>query len=230
MSHPSSEDKIIDAIEAELEEIRREPGKMHRWSFLVAVLIIGILLSVISANLTIGPRWSILVVVSLLLIPLLAAILLDRHRWTRRLAFTIVFVLTIGLITSVIFLVDALFVTHTENAYSLFRDALLLWSANVVLFAIWYWEVDQGGPRRRHSAQSAASDFLFPQMSSSMDLWNDWKPSFTDYVFLAFNTSTAFSPTDTLAMSKRAKLLMMTQASISLVILAVLAARAINIA
>jgi len=227
LSHPS-EDKIIDAIEAELEEMRAKPGRIHRWSFLIAVLLIGILLSVISANLTIGPRWSILVLVGLLLIPLLMAVFLDRHRWTRRLAFTIVFVLTIGLVTSVIFLVDALF-NHTENAYNLFRDAILLWSANVVLFSIWYWEVDQGGPIRRHSAPTEASDFLFPQMSFSMDMWNDWKPSFTDYVFLAFNTSTAFSPTDTLTMSKRAKILMMTQASISLVILAVLAARAINI-
>jgi hypothetical protein len=221
--------KIIDAIETEMKDIGKYVQRIPRWSFLIAVLFIGILLSVLSENLTIGPSWIELVIVSILLIPMLLAIFLGHHQWTRRLALTITSVLTLGLMTSVIFLVYALF-KHTESATSLFRDAALLWTANVVVFAVWYWEVDQGGPIRRHTNHPEAPDFLFPQMASNLDIWNDWKPSFSDYVFLAFNTSTAFSPTDTLVMSKRAKILMMTQASISLVVVAVLAARAINIA
>jgi hypothetical protein len=218
-----------ETIEREIEELAELVGRVPRWSFLIAVLLIGGLLSVLSANLRIGPRWVMPVVVCLLLIPFAMAILRGHHQWTRRIALTIASVLTLGLISSVVFLVYALF-RHTEGATSLFRDAIVLWSANVIVFAVWYWEVDQGGPLRRHSNRPEPPDLLFPQMASGLDAWRDWKPSFIDYVFLAFNTSTAFSPTDTLVMSKRAKLLMMTQASISLVIIAVIAARAINIA
>jgi hypothetical protein len=219
--------KIVQSIETEIEEI--ETGIMHRWSFLVAVLVIGALLSVLSENLTFGPSWFILALVVLLLVPLLTAMYLGHHRWTRRLSLTITLVLTVGLISSVVFLVDALF-RQAESGLVLFRNAAVLWVVNVILFAIWYWEVDQGGPIRRHTGTPEAPDLLFPQMTIDMDVWNSWKPTFSDYVFVAFNSSTAFSPTDTLVLSTRAKILMMTQASISLVVIAVLAARAINIA
>jgi|UPI0003FF863D hypothetical protein len=221
--------RVIETIETEIEDIGKYAGKVPRWSFLIAVLVIGILFSVLSENLTVGPSWFVLAIVSVLLVPLLASVFVGHHRWTRRLAITITSVLTLGLVSSVVFLVYALF-KHTETAASLFRDAVLLWSANIMVFAVWYWEVDQGGPIRRHANTPDAPDLLFPQMTSNLECWKDWKPTFIDYVFLAFNTSTAFSPTDTMVMSKRAKVLMMAQASISLVIVAVLAARAINIA
>lgn len=93
---------------------------------------------------------------------------------------------------------------------------------------IWYWEIDQGGPYSRHVNKSQPIDFLYPQMMYESELWAYWKPAFMDYIFLAFNTSAAFGPTDTLVMSRRAKLLMNTQASISLIIVAVIAAHAIG--
>lgn len=222
-------DKMRESVESEIEEIVHYTGRIPRWSFFISVLVIGILLSILSENLTIGPSWGILVIVSVLLLPLLLTIFLGHTGWTRRLSFVITTVLTLGLVSSVLFLVSALF-KHSESAANLFRDAIVLWSANIVVFAIWYWEIDQGGPVRRHSIPLNSSDFLFPQMTIDASFWKNWKPSFVDYVFLAFNTSTAFSPTDTLVMSKRAKILMMTQSSISLVIVAVIAARAINIA
>lgn len=214
------------ALEKEIEGVIL--GRIHRWPFIIAVLAMGGLFSVLSENLTIGPSWIVLVIVGLLSIPLLLTIFLGRHRWTRLISLAITGVLTLALITSVIFLVVALF-HHNDRASLLFRDAGVLWVSNVVMFAIWYWEVDQGGPIRRHVNKTEITDFLFPQTATNSELWSTWKPSFADYMFLAFNTSTAFSPTDTLVMSKRAKILMMTQSSISLVIVAVLAARAINI-
>jgi uncharacterized membrane protein len=111
----------------------------------------------------------------------------------------------------------------------LLQGAALIWVANVLTFAVWYWEIDGGGPARRHRAAHEPTDFLFPQVAAAdPELAKGWSPRFVDYVFLAFNTSTAFSPTDTLVLSRRAKALMMIQSLISLLVIAVLAARAIN--
>jgi uncharacterized membrane protein len=110
----------------------------------------------------------------------------------------------------------------------LLRDAALLWVINVVTFAVWYWEIDGGGPAQRHREGHVSEDFLFPQMNLGDKTAHSWSPGFLDYLFLAFNTSTAFSPTDTAFLSRPAKLLMMVQALLSLVILAVLVSRAIN--
>lgn len=203
--------------------------KISRWPFLVAVIMIGIMMSVLSENITLGPSWSTLVVVVVFIIPLLVAVMVEHHRWIRRVSLTIIFLLTVALMSSVIFLVISLF-THGTGARVLFEDALILWSTNVIVFATWYWEMDQGGPIRRHLNPTQPTDLLFPQMTLLEGKWKEWKPTFVDYLFLAFNTSTAFSPTDTLVLSRRVKILMMTQSSISLVIVAVLAARAINIA
>ncbi len=106
--------------------------------------------------------------------------------------------------------------------------AALLWVINVATFAVWYWEIDGGGPAQRRRQEHRSEDFLFPQMNLGDKSARDWSPGFLDYLFLAFNTSTAFSPTDTAVLSRRAKVLMMVQALLSLLILAVLVSRAIN--
>ncbi|WP_067935533.1 hypothetical protein [Alicyclobacillus kakegawensis] len=221
--------RSYDPIQHELQELSEVVRHVRRWPFSIAVLVIGMLVSVLSGNLTPGPNWGLLVFIGCLLIPLYVAILRGHHVWTRRIGILITFIVTVGVLISVILLVIALF-HHTEGALALFRDAAILWSANVLVFAVWYWEVDQGGPIRRHAHQPELRDFLFPQMTSNLPEWESWTPNFIDYLFLAFNTSTAFSPTDTMVMSRRCKVLMMAQSSISLMIIAVLAARAINIA
>jgi len=116
---------------------------------------------------------------------------------------------------------------HT-TALILLRDAALLWLANILTFSLWYWEIDGGGPSRRHHEGYHSTDFGFPQSGLVSPTSVPWFPHFVDYLFLAFNTSTAFSPTDTLVLSARAKLLTMTQALVSLTVLAIIAARAIN--
>jgi hypothetical protein len=111
----------------------------------------------------------------------------------------------------------------------LFSQAFIIWLANILTFAAWYWEIDNGGPERRKTNTSYQSeDFLFPQMSQDQGDSVNWSPGLLDYLFLAFNQSTAFSPTDTAVLSRRAKILTISQTSISLLILVVLAARAVS--
>ncbi|MFN7922097.1 MAG: hypothetical protein U0Q16_18490 [Bryobacteraceae bacterium] len=115
------------------------------------------------------------------------------------------------------------------------RAAFVVWSMNVIVFASWYWRLDAGGPHHRSRRDvECGSAFIFPQMTLDTDLRRQiyphgWRPSFIDYLFLAFNTSTAFSPTDAPVLSRWAKVLMMMQSSISLTTLAVVAGRAVNI-
>ena len=118
--------------------------------------------------------------------------------------------------------------SDTEGAFALLWDAVLAWTTNVLTFAICYWFLDQGGPDRRHSGSPGPPDLAFPQQTSSIAGWENWQPGLIDYVFVAFNTSTAFSPTDTVVLSPWAKVLSMLHAGISLVIIAMLAARVVN--
>ena len=125
--------------------------------------------------------------------------------------------------------------SHKETPLQLLISAACLWASNVLIFASWYWRLDAGGPHQR-DLRGAHTDgaFLFPQMMLDLELREqmgeqDWRPGFVDYLFLAFNTSTAFSPTDVPVLSRWAKVLMMLQAAISLATLAILAARAVNI-
>lgn len=124
---------------------------------------------------------------------------------------------------------------HQGHPIDLLQAALILWSMNVVVFASWYWRLDAGGPHRRsRHAVYFGGAFLFPQLTLPADVRRaigaeSWRPRFVDYLFLAFNTSTAFSPTDAPVLSAWAKVLMMIQSSISLATLAMVAARAVNI-
>ena len=119
---------------------------------------------------------------------------------------------------------------HLETPKALLRSASALWITNILVFALWYWKLDAGGPLRRDRRQDLSNSwFLFPQMLSREKQELSWKPNFVDYLFLAFNTSTAFSPTDTAVLSRWAKVGMIVQSLISLTIVVLLAARAVNI-
>jgi uncharacterized membrane protein len=143
-------------------------------------------------------------------------------------------VVTIALIASVVLLVKTLPV-HVESPVRLLRSAGALWVTNILVFALWYWRLDAGGPHKRDLMLGHEDGaFLFPQMTMHQDAKKKageehWSPTFVDYLFLAFNTSAALSPTDTAVLSRWAKCLSMVQALISLTVLALLAARAINI-
>jgi uncharacterized membrane protein len=200
---------------------------LPRWPAAVALLTVGALYGVLSDGLTLGPRAFLLGLVAVLLIPLLSAHLRGSHRLARGFAFGVIGLVSVAVVASVFLLVSSSLGGRT-SAPVLLQDAALLWVINVATFAVWYWEIDGGGPAQRRREEHHSEDFLFPQMNLDDKSARDWSPGFLDYLFLAFNTSTAFSPTDTAFLSRRAKVLMMVQALLSLLILAVLVSRAIN--
>jgi hypothetical protein len=123
--------------------------------------------------------------------------------------------------------------THKQAPVQLLGSAVSLWISNVLVFASWYWRLDAGGPYKREKVIfHRKGTFLFPQMALHEDSParpDSWHPRFIDYLFLSFNTSTALSPTDMQVLSRCAKALMMLQSAISLTIIVLLAARAVNI-
>ncbi|MFZ5903261.1 MAG: hypothetical protein ACOYZ8_06905 [Chloroflexota bacterium] len=138
---------------------------------------------------------------------------------------------TLGLISSLVVLILTMPARTAAGAgIGMLWDALMVWGVNVVIFAVWYWLIDSGGHEARSKSLPERRDFVFPQQANaSLSGWDHWTPGFVDYMFLAFNTSTAFSPTDTLILTYKAKLATMLQATISLITIAALAGYAINI-
>lgn len=112
---------------------------------------------------------------------------------------------------------------------SLLSSSLAIWVSNVLAFSLIYWQIDRGGPSARASGTARRPDWLFPQDTVAEATDPDWRPSFPDYLFLGFNTATAFSPTDALPLTTRAKMLMMLESAISLLTLVIVAARAVNV-
>src|SRR5262249_30666424 len=116
-----------------------------------------------------------------------------------------------------------------NDAIALLLNAGAVWFTSVIVFALWYWEFDRGGPAARANARRPYPDFLFPQMASPEVAPPDWEPTFVDYLYLSFTNTTAFSPTDTMPLSRWAKLAMFVQSGASLVLVALVVARAVNI-
>lgn len=206
---------------------RRE--KEPRWPAVLAVLAIGGLNSVLPASLRYGSEWLLVVVVSAMLVPTIIAHRTGRVGLNRVMAHLVLATVTASVVWSLTLLVTRL-PSHRDTPQELLRAAAALWVANVLVFASWYWRLDAGGPHARDMRPSHTEGaFLFPQMMVPGDEFRGWRPGFVDYLFLAFNTSTAFSPTDVPVLSRWAKLMMIVQASISLATVALIAARAVNI-
>jgi hypothetical protein len=206
-----------------------------RWPALVAVLSVGGIYAALPRYLILGPRWLFPGVVLGLLVPAVVTHIHGHHFLNRFFGFTINGAVTACLIASVALLIEEL-PAHRESPTRLLLSAASLWVSNVLVFALWYWRLDAGGPHGRESRPGHPDGaFLFPQMTlqppppGAAEPARLWSPNFVDYLFLAFNTSTAFSPTDAPVLARWAKMLMMLQSLISLTVLALLAARAVNI-
>ncbi|HEY1730397.1 MAG TPA: hypothetical protein VGG15_01525 [Terriglobales bacterium] len=197
------------------------------WPAFVAMGADALIHYALPERLSVGPRWLLFAVILVLLIPITFTYRIGRHDVTRILTFVALGALTIALIGSLGLMVQGL-PHHKDPPGTLLKSATLLWATNVLVFALWYWKLDAGGPSGRQLAESESS-FLFPQKMCPEACAPGWSPMFVDYLFLAFNTSTAFSPTDTAVLSRWAKGLMMIQSLISLSVIALLAARAVNI-
>lgn len=193
---------------------------------LAGILLTGLLYLVLPADLTIGPNWLLLVVEGVFVVPLLIDVLTAwnlSHRARRLLVLVPLGVSTLALVTGVALFVLTL--PAERHAANLLRAAALLWFFNILVFALWYWEVDGGGPWKRQLSREDAPDFLFPQQAAG----KRWTPHFLDYLFLAFTAATALSPADTYPLTRTAKMLMMVEAVLSLAVVGILIARAVNI-
>ena len=207
-----------------------------RWPAILAAFSAVALHFALPPNMRIGPPWALAGVVAVLVVAATVTRRLGRPHANSMIGYAILLVLTGGLLFGVVSLILAL-VHHKAEAPALLQSAAVLWATNVIVFASWYWRLDAGGPnaRERRDAHTEGA-FLFPQMTfpaASGDMTiaeeENWRPHFVDYLFVAFNTSTAFSPTDAPVLSKWAKIAMMAQAIISFMTVVLIAARAVNI-
>jgi len=201
---------------------------------MVALLAAGGLRLALPSYLSVGPDWLLIALVGVLLVPTVWAHYRKLDTLTKNLGYILTSLVTIDMIWSLGLLIAAL-PSHKQQPQDMLRSAAALWITNVIVFASWYWRLDAGGPRARE-LRGVHTDgaFLFPQMTlnpqTRREMGEDtWSPGFVDYLFLAFNTSTAFSPTDSPVLTRWAKVLMMIQALISFTTVALLAARAVNI-
>jgi uncharacterized membrane protein len=196
----------------------------------LAAFAIGVAFLGLPTGLTVGPNWLPLVISVVVLGPLLIIGFFERPKYhiARRTRAGMQVLLTAALLSSV-----ALLVVHLPDpnfqkplaAGGLLRAGALLWVSNILIFAVWYWEIDGDGPVHRHQHGHPATDFLFPQQATGQP----FAPGFVDYLFLAFGFATALSPADTAPLTPRAKLLMMSEALISITIIALLVARSVNV-
>jgi len=213
---------------------REEPFE-PLWPPFVAMVAVGGLYAALPPSLLGGaPRWLLVVIVVVLAVPILLLHHRHNHFPGAVLGYVLNSVVTVALIVSLGFLIKEV-TEHRVTPPQLLRSAAALWISNFLVFASWYWRLDGGGPHQRAMTPGHTDGaFLFPQMTMHPEAKSaageeEWEPNFVDYLFLAFNTSTAFSPTDVPVLSRWAKILMMIQAMISLLVLALLAGRAVNI-
>ncbi len=200
---------------------------LSRLAALAGALIVGLLYLFLPDYLIIGPNWLLLLIEAALTLPFLVS-LTTQHKLPHGILRTVALIL-LGIITLAlaIGIGGLVFNLQKEKGNFLLRSAGILWFLNMLVFALWYFEIDGGGPLKRHLAGPQATDFLFPQYAPGSN--SSWMPHFLDYVFLAFTSATALSPADTQPLTKKAKMLMMIESVLSLAIIIFLAARAVNI-
>jgi hypothetical protein len=228
---------------AQFGTTRHEP----RWHASVAVLVAMLLYITLPPKLTIGPSWVAPALILGLLAPL-SIFAPRRHIETRRSRFaSIVLIAIVNFfnLVSVLLLVRDFFRPEPAIVHQpgfLLRTGAQIWFTNILVFALWFWELDSDGPEARAHALTATdfqnSDFLFPQMqmtiasggeTSSSCIDRNWKPQFFDYFYLGFTNATAFSPTDVMPLSRQAKALMTAEALVSLITIVIVLARAISL-
>jgi hypothetical protein len=205
-----------------------------RWPVALAILTALVLLAVLPGRIRVFPAWFPWSVGIILLIPILAlrltrakALWLRVERWT-----TLIFFVVAGSATLVGlgYVIDAMVSRSSEvGGMELLTSSIAVWVTNVLIFSLVYWEIDRGGPEARANGTGTRPDWLFPQEGAPQDSPPGWRPTFVDYFFLGYATATAFSTTDVMPLTSRAKLLMMLESTISLATILIVVSRAVNI-
>jgi hypothetical protein len=220
----------LSATSGETGQRRGEP----RWPVAVTVLVVLTMLILMPNRVRLMPPWSLCVVAAAVLAPLTAAAMRPQSaRWHRiERIVTLAFVAGAGTANLAILrelVLDMIQRTHVIDGLQLLSSSIAVWATNVLMFSLLYWQIDRGGPAPR-ATTPARPDWIFPaDQADPEDLAPGWRPQFIDYLFLGYSTATAFSTTDALPLTGRAKLLMMIESTISLVTLVVVGARAINV-
>jgi hypothetical protein len=205
-----------------------------RWQALLAFVAVGGMYLALPPNLILGPTWLLPTLIAVLLIPTVVSHRTGKRSLNRALGITISSIITLALVGSVVLLVRAL-PSHREAPLQLLLSGAELWLTNVLVFALWYWRLDGGGPTVRHDEKKFGStSFLFPQMQIPHDergqfACTGWRPRFVDYLFVAFTQSSTFGPTDAPLLARWAKIFTMVQIFISLTIVILLISRAVGV-
>lgn len=203
----------------------------HRWPVALAIAFAVVLQFLTPQDLAFDPKWLLPAVEVALLLGVLVVnpFRIDRESAVlRMLGIALVCVATLALLWSTGRLVLVLVRGHQENPGSVLLSGAVIWLTNVIVFSIWYWLTDRGGPAARANARKITPEFLFPQMTMPELTHHEWRPLYVDYLYLAFTNSTAFSPTDTMPLARWAKLAMTVQACVSFLIVILVVARAVN--
>jgi uncharacterized membrane protein len=225
--------KVQTTPEKAVGELRSRLGRYD--PFLGPQLILAAAIALdfgLPKRLTIGPSWVLPGLETLALLGLLAASPHPRMRHSplrRRLAISLTGLVSAANIVSLVALASHLLRGHVNNGRELIASGILLWVTNVLLFGVWYWQLDRGGPVARATDPDVYPDFIFPQMTDPKFAPADWHPGLIDYLYVSFTNATAFSPTDTMPLSPVAKLLMSAQSLAALVTIGLVFARAVNI-
>lgn len=211
----------------------RTPTRSEHRSPAVAVVVATVALQLLlPKELVIRPWWLLPAVTGLLVVTLLLINpgRVSRHAPLERgMALCLVAVVSVANAASAVQLVDGIITGSIANRPGsvLVSAAIVYWS-NIVAFSLWYWEFDRGGPGERAAGSAEYPDFLFPQMSDPEFAAKDWRPTYPDYLYLSFTNSTAFSPTDLMPLRPWAKLIMMLQSAVSLIIALLVVAWAVG--
>jgi uncharacterized membrane protein len=202
------------------------------WPAQLAVAAAIALHLTLSTKVVIGPKWLVPTVEGLLLLVLVViapARATQRSVRVRRFALLVIGVVTLTNVVSLGLLVHFLINGGKAGGHSLVLSGVVLWVTNVLLFAVFYWEMDRGGPVARFQHPDAMPDFQFPQMENPKLAPDGWLPGFLDYLYTSLTNATAFSPTDTMPLTQTAKIVMGVQAVAALVTVGLVVARAVNI-
>jgi hypothetical protein len=205
-----------------------------RWPVVVAVSAVTLLLTLLPDRVRVLPVWAPYVPGIALIVPMVAVMLTRaQQRWLRiERTVTLVFcvIAASGMIVDLTLLIAEM--VRRSGAISgiqLLTSSVAMWILNVLTFSLLYWQIDRGGPEARANNASPRPDWLFPQEGAPQDVPPEWRPTFVDYLFLGYSTATAFSTTDLMPLTSRAKMLMMFESTISLVTIVAVMSRAINI-
>jgi len=211
-----------------LAKVPREP----RWPASLAVLAAAALYLALPPQLTLGPGWITPALEIALLVPLTLTAPY-RHREEARLirvaSLLLIAVLNVALVGSLALLVNVVLSGEPVDGRTLILSGIQIWLTLILVFALWYWELDRGGPALRGHPDERPPDLLFPQMATPELNQPDWMPSFLDYLYVGFTNATAFSPTDTMPLTARAKALMLVESLASITTIVMVAGRAVNI-